>query len=343
MANPTSNPWDVTEDQFPATGSAAEQLGFLVHYAVLAASGHNTQPWLFGVSGNSLELFADRTRALPVVDPVDRALVISCGAALFHLRIALRHFGYAGTIETFPDPKQPDLLARVSFGQKRPPENEEQLLFASIRKRRTNRMAFETREVPHTLLSSLDADARQEGALLFIIEGDESRNALADLIAEGDRTQAGDPRFRRELAAWLHPNRSRSRDGMPGYAFGFGDLFSYLGPLVIRTFDWGQGKAAKDRQLAAGSPVLVILATVEDSPPNWLAAGQALARVLLHARAENVWASFLNQPIEVATLRPKVKSLIQEAGVPQLVLRMGYGQEIKPTPRRSVREVLVDG
>jgi hypothetical protein len=127
---------------------------------------------------------------------------------------------------------------------------------------------------------------------------------------------------------------------MPGYAFGFGDLFSYLGPLVIRTFDWGQGKAAKDRQLAAGSPVLAVLGTAEDTPSAWLAAGQALARVLLHARAENVWSSFLNQPIEVATLRPKVKALLKEAGVPQLVLRMGYGQEIKPTPRRPSAEVL---
>lgn len=94
MFNPATNPWDVTEDQFPVAGSVAEQLGFLIHYAVLAPSGHNTQHWLFGVSLNSSELFADRTRALPVDDPEDRALVISCGAALFHLRITLRHFGY---------------------------------------------------------------------------------------------------------------------------------------------------------------------------------------------------------------------------------------------------------
>lgn len=121
MVDPTSNPWDVTADQFPVTGSTLEQLRFLVHYAVLAPSGHNTQPWLFAVSGDSLELFADRTRTPPVVDPEDRALVISCGAVLFHFRIALRRFGYAGSIETLPDSTQPDLLARIALGQKLPP------------------------------------------------------------------------------------------------------------------------------------------------------------------------------------------------------------------------------
>ena len=62
-----------------------------VRGAVRAPSSHNTQPWLFRLVGDdALELYADRTRALPVVDPRDRELTISCGAALFHVRAALR-------------------------------------------------------------------------------------------------------------------------------------------------------------------------------------------------------------------------------------------------------------
>jgi hypothetical protein len=75
-------------------------------------------------------------------------------------------------------------------------------------------------------------------------------------------------RFRRELALWMHPNRTKSRDGMPLYAFGFSDLMSLAGPFVIRTFDTGKGRAAKDRQLAEGSPVLAILGTEDDAPPE---------------------------------------------------------------------------
>lgn len=266
---------------------------------------------------------------------------MSCGAALFHLRVAVRRFGYAAEIETLPDATNPDLLARVRLGQRRSPAGDESLLFASILKRRTNRMPFQTREVSRALLSDLRAAANEEGAWLFIAEGDETRNDLADLISEGDRTQGADLQFRRELAAWLHPNRTRSRDGIPGYAFGFGEIFSYVSPLVIRMFDWGKRQAAKDRQLASVSPVLAVLGTAEDSPLAWLAAGQALARVLLRARADDVWASFLNQPIEVAELRPRVAALTKLPGFPQLVLRMGYGPDVRPTPRRTVGDVLL--
>jgi hypothetical protein len=113
-------------------------------------------------------------------------------------------------------------------------------------------------------------------------------------------------------------------------------------PLIIRTFDWGKGQAAKDRQLAAGSPVLASLGTAEDTPMAWLSAGQALARLLLRARADGVWTSFLNQPIEVPELRMKLQEVLGTSGFPQLLLRMGYGPEAQPTPRRPVEEVLIE-
>jgi len=75
-------------------------------------------------------------------------------------------------------------------------------------------------------------------------------------------------RLRRELASWIHSNRSRSKDGMPGYAFGYNDIISYMGPFVIRTFDTGKGQAAKDCQLAVGSPVLTVLGT--DLMNRWI-------------------------------------------------------------------------
>ena len=110
---------------------------------------------------------------------------------------------------------------------------------------------------------------------------------------------------------------------------------------MIRTFDTGKGQAAKDQQLAEGSPVLAILGTEGDTPPEWLANGQGLAKVLLRARAEGVWASFLNQPIEVPELRLRLGDAIGQSGFPQLLLRMGYGSDVRPTPRRPAEEVLV--
>ena len=86
--------WEISPDEFPESGTPAENLTFLLRYAVLAPSSHNSQPWLFRVRESYVDLYADRARALPVVDPEDRDLLISCGAALFELCIAMRHFGY---------------------------------------------------------------------------------------------------------------------------------------------------------------------------------------------------------------------------------------------------------
>jgi len=88
-----SAPWNVSAGDFPEDGDAAERLTFLLRYAVLAPSGHNTQPWLFCVRDDIVDLYGDRAQALAVVDPDDRELTISCGAALFNLRVALRRFG----------------------------------------------------------------------------------------------------------------------------------------------------------------------------------------------------------------------------------------------------------
>ena len=92
-----ANPWTVLEADFPIDDTPSEQLHFLLSYAILAPSEYNTQPWRFKVTNRAIELYADRSRRLPRLDPDDRELTISCGAAFLNLRLALRHFGYAVT------------------------------------------------------------------------------------------------------------------------------------------------------------------------------------------------------------------------------------------------------
>jgi iron-sulfur cluster repair protein YtfE (RIC family) len=324
---------------FPSSGLPVEKLSYLLRYAVQAPSSHNSQPWRFRVTGDSAELLADRSRALPVVDPDDRELVMSCGAALFTLRTAIRHHGYEDDVEPFPDDADPDLLARIRLGEPRTPTRAEKLLFWAISARHTNRNAFEARPVPEQLLAELRQAAETEGARLRVLEQEEQRLQLADLVVEGDKRQFADPRFRRELAAWMHASRRDLGDGMPADALDIPAPIALVAPLVIRTFDVGNSAAAHDRKIADSSPALVVLGTPDDTPQDWLAAGQAVTRVLLRATQDEVSASFLNQPIEVAELRAAVAGLA-EVGVPQLVLRLGYGPAVKPTPRRPLGDVV---
>lgn len=333
-------PYAVAIDEFPITGTPAEKLRAAVRYAVRAPSSHNSQPWLFHIHGETLELRADRTRGLPVVDPDDRELLISCGAALFFVRLALRHFGWAPQVERLPDAADPEWLARVRIAGAWERTATDEALFRAIPARHTNRLPCTERALPEHLADALESAAREEGAWLHVFRTAAARSAAADLVAEGDRWQMADKRFRRELAAWLRSTWSTRPDGLPAYTLGFGDVMSAAGPLVVRTFDIGRGVAARNQELVTGSPMLALLGTRRDTPADWLTAGEAIAHVLLRAQVDGVSASFLNQPIEVPELRPRLQCVAGREGFPQLLVRLGFAPPVPGTPRRPVSDVL---
>ncbi|HET9324096.1 MAG TPA: hemerythrin domain-containing protein [Gaiellaceae bacterium] len=331
---------DLDRDEFPFTGSELSRLVFLLRYAVRAPSSHNSQPWRVRAEDDSLLVYADRTRAVPVADPDDRELEISCGAFLHHLRLAITHHGHEDDVVLLPDPDDDDLLARVKLGAERPPSYDERLLFWATAKRHTTRRPFLADELPDDLLGELVDAAGSEGAWLTFLDGD-ARVELASLVAEGDRLQMRDPSFRRELASWVHGSRNSSSDGMPREALGLPKRMTPGSRLAIRTVDLGKGAAAHDAKLIEASPLLAVLGTAGDTTRDRLAAGQALSHVLLRAAQDGVSASFLNQPVEVDDLRPRLSELAGSRGMPQLVLRLGRGPAVRQTPRRPVREILV--
>lgn len=334
-------PWEISALHFPGHDAPIQaRLGFLVGYAILAPSGYNRQPWLFKIRGGRLEVHADRRRALPVIDHNDREMTISCGAAIFNLRVAARHFGYMPLVEILPEEDHPDLLATFTLGDRRPSTHEENVLFGAITRRRTNRAPFEKRKVDPAVLQRMCKGARDRGAWMVTLVHRAEKHKLADLIAEGDRIQFADKRFRRELAAWVHSNRSHSHDGMPAMALGMSEVLTAAHSLPIRTFDIGKGVAAKDQDLAEHSPALAVIGTAEDTPRDWIRAGQALQDALLIATSLGVSASFMNQAVEVELLRPRVATVVERTGFAQVVFRLGYGPELPRMPRRSVSEVL---
>jgi nitroreductase len=310
-----------------------EQALSLVRAAVLAPSSHNTQPWIFRVGDSQIELFADRTRALPVNDPDDRELSISCGCALMNLRVAAAKRGLGVRVELAPEPSDPDRLARLTIGGAAVDSSAEASLAEQIGRRRTYRKRFATRGVEPTALDRLVEVASVEGAWLRPLQSPESRHQAAALVVEGDAIQWANPSWRRELAAWMHPRRRG--DGLTVPA-----LTAPVAQLVVRTFDMGGGVGAKDRELASGSPELAVLGARGDGPLDWLLAGQALQRVLLVACQLGLQASYLNQPVQVPSLRPRLQALVG-GGQPQALLRLGHPlEEIPPAPRRPVDAVI---
>lgn len=306
-----------------------------VRAAASAPSAHNTQPWCFEVEAGRIDLWADRTRALPVNDPCDRELTISCGAALFNLRVAIARAGSLPEVVCFPDPREPDLLARVTWVPSAI-ESPDAELYDAVATRRTYRRKFTSDEVRHGVVRALALAAEREGAWLRVVETVSKRHAVSALVAKGDELQWIDPSWRRELALWMHPRRRGDGLSLP-------DVAVPVAQLVVRTFDIGHGVGVHDRDLADAAPVLVVLGTLGDEASDWLAAGQALERLLLTGVRHGLQASYLNSPVQVDSLRAKLSHLVDHKGFPQLVLRLGVpSAEVPPTPRRPLEDLLLE-
>lgn len=302
-----------------------------VRAATRAPSVHNTQPWRFVVAPPFVELFLDRGRVLAVADADGREARLSCGAALLNLRIAVRDAGRGVVADLLPDPTQPDLLARVRVTGTHPVPPELRALASAIERRTTNRRPFSDRAVSAPHRAALVRAARAEGADLVLLDRPQALEGFATLLRRADDLQESDLDFQTELLSWTM-GRYSGIDGVPRTAGGPRPVRTSL--LKLRDFPSPAGAEREFEQ----EPLVAVLGTPGDTPLDQLRAGQAMQRVLLAATAAGLSVSFLAQPIEVPHTRAAMRSLLDHR-YPQTVLRIGYGHQAPPTPRRPVADV----
>ena len=163
----------------------ASRAAYLIEVAGRAPSVHNTQPWRFTISRDAIELQADVSRRL-TVDPDGREMVISCGAALYGLRLAVRSLGLLPDVGLLPGRRA---LARVRLGPPAPMTAEERTMLAAVPHRHTHRGPFEPGPLPAGLVGRLKDDARAEGARLVVAGPAAVRRELASIAAAAARGQ----------------------------------------------------------------------------------------------------------------------------------------------------------
>jgi len=197
-----------------------EIVRYVVSRAVWAPSVHNTQPWRFAADGGPrISLHADVERRLPVADPDGREMMISCGAALFTIRLALRSLGYIPETRVLPDPAQPDLVAQVAWHERADADEFERRLAGHVLTRRTHRGAFDPEPLPPDTLAALRDAAAREGAALRIMADDGRRATLAAAVQSAEYQLRRDGERLRELADWTPAPGSAHRDGVPATSY----------------------------------------------------------------------------------------------------------------------------
>lgn len=313
---------------------STDDLRECVRQATLAPSLHNSQPWQFHLGDGTVDVYADRARRLEVLDPLGRELLISVGAAVFTLRLAIRRAGRLSDFGLFPEPGEPDLVARVRLGRAAKPSPAAEALATAIAYRHTNRWPFAQSVVPADAVEHLTDAARREGAMLTIA-GAVSRDAILGLSQAADRRLRALGGYRAELSRWTLPGTGR-RDGVPRHAIGPWDSLELL---PIRDFGLVQPHLDRITEKFEPYPTIMVLATRGDSARDWLGAGQALQRVLLTATWLNLATTPISQPVEIPVVREMLTDTA--AGVwAQMVLRVGYGRPTTATPRRPLADVL---
>jgi hypothetical protein len=315
---------------------------FIVDAATRAPSVHNTQPWWFGVRASRLTVHADPDRRLNVADPDGREMLISCGAALFTLRLAARRLGHGAEVRRWPDPDRPMLLADVEITPRGSATAAEQRMFDQIERRHSHRGGFGRERPTAALLSRLSIEARREGASLRVVADPRARRALAGLTEAAEQTLRLDVEYLTELARWAPAPGDHRDDGVRPGAYPRADEHGEP-HFAARDFARGQGWGRAEEDPGEATGVVALLMTSGDEPADWLAAGMALQRVLLCAAEEDMAAAFHTQALEIPEMRAVIRTRFCDGAHPQMLMRLGHAEdEPAGAGRRPESDVAVE-
>lgn len=309
-----------------------------VRFASLAPSGHNAQPWSYRVATGRIDILPDFARRTSVVDPDDHHLFVSLGCAAENVALAMRARGRL--VESSFDPTDGGRISmRFTAGS-----TEASPLFDAIPHRQSTRADYDGRPVSAADLRTLALAAAVPGVDLALLSERSQVDRVRDLVVSGNSTQMADGAFIGELKRWLRFSPSEalaSGDGLFSAASGSPTLPAWLGPQV---FDWVFRVAAENDKYAgqlrftAGVAVFV---SQQDDQDHWVRAGHACQRFALQATALGIRHAFINQPVEVASLRPDLAALVGMPGRrPDIVMRFGYGPLLPFSARRPLGSVM---
>jgi nitroreductase len=319
-----------------ALGLTPDQVETALGSASLAPSVHNSQPWRFRVLPDRIELHPDLDRGLPATDPEARELRLSCGAALFNLRMALQGFGIRPLVTLLPGQEAPGALATVRRGGVMRPDDEMRALLKAIPARRTNRRPFFESGVDGRHRHALVRAAELERSWAHVVDTREEVARVKEFVRRAHRIQQEDPRVVAELDAFTG-YRPDATDGVPPASGGFRP--ETQDEWMFRDFHARKRPDGKDYE---SNPLVVVVCSFYEGPLGEVQAGQAMQRVLLAATTLGLSASFMSQPVEVRAVREELRRALGGMVVPQSVLRVGYSTPVPATPRRPVSDLLME-
>ncbi len=317
--------------------AAADDLRPLVHYATLAASSHNTQPWRFRCERRRIVIRPDLARRCPVVDPDDHHLYVSLGCAAENLRQAARAAGWVCQVDF--DPASSEMRVELE-----PAPAERSALFEAIPRRQCTRSEYDGRALTTGELDLLARAGTGDGVTVQLLSDRRDRDRVVDYVTQGNRLQFADPAWKSELREWLRFSAAEAiarGDGLYGPVMGYPVAPRWLGSITTRLAMSAKAQNRRDINAIRRSSAIAVFVSESDDPLHWLETGRCYQRLALQATVLGIAHAFINQPVENTPLRGRFAEALGLGGArADLVLRLGRGPAMPASLRRPVDAVI---
>lgn len=312
---------------------------FMIEQAIKAPSGHNTQPWLFKINDNSIEIYPNLDKSLPIVDFDNRELFVSLGCATENLCIAAYHKGYrvftsndAEGVITINLTKGDSLIPNPLFGQ--------------ITERQTNRSVYNGNIIPTGTVEILRAMPTEPNINVHFYEtGTQHFDTIANFVFRGNALQMQDEAFKKELREWMRYNKkhqNETNDGLSYAVFGAPNMPKFIVKPIMSNAVNEKSQNKGDKKKILSSSHFVLFTTQHNTIDEWINLGRSLERFLLKTTEQGIVHSYLNQPNEIRDLAKQMAESLDLSGeYPTILLRIGYGEKMPYSKRRELNDIIL--
>ncbi len=316
----------------------ANRLRQLIRCGVMAPSGHNTQPWLFKLSENTIEIIPDLSRRLPIADSENRELYISLGAVLENIIISAANFGYNVDYEIEKNDK-----GKITIHLNDKINWNPNILFESMIARTTTRNEYAKKSLPKDFQMNLQKNIIADTPFYFTSDRNKY-DTFIDYVKEGNRLLFGKKKFLDELKSWIRWNDDEAEEKLDGLyirALGQPSTVAWLGKMLFNISVTTATQNDDDQDFINSASGLLFLFS-EDGIKHWIEAGRKLERILIALAKYDLKYAFHNQPCQTVQLRKSfAKSFAHKGLMPQAAIRIGYSEPMPRSPRRKINDMIL--
>ncbi len=340
---PNYRAWNVSIDDFPKSGTIEQKIVYLLSFAVLAPSSHNSQPWKFEVANNSVRIFFNDERLLPVSDSSGRERWMSLGCAVENFVIAGLHFGITAGITIPSDGTESGAAVEIICSDnKEPSQNTADDLLRAIPIRCTNRGPYAEGGIEKEIINMITGFAATYGCAVNIVTKKEDIHSLTDIALDAGVAAMDNSRFRKELAPYVSSNITLRKLGIPLFGKGIPLIPSLIAPYLLRFINLNRASRPKDEIIFKHHTPAMLVFSSHDEPKSWLAVGRCVERIALESVDKGYAIHPYAAPIEIDGFYQKIQRLLGMDKRPQFFCRYGRKtRETRHSPRKLAKECLV--